>query len=437
MTAYTATLTQRLALLAYSSAVWLLVIPIQTVRYWLSVATRSPVRLRLRQRLGYLPKGLKNNAVLFHCVSVGEVVAASCVINALRNSRPDIDIVISTTTATGKERVNTMLGDDITHVYLPYDTPYRMRRWLARLNPRAVVITEVELWPHLIDCCWKRDIPVAVINARMTDRSAHRYQKLSALFAPMLAKLTHVCAQGERDYQNYLSLGMDEQRLTLTHNVKFDQVASLMQTASASFAGLNAGERRVIVGGSTHEPEETALLDALIQCQSDSPDVLLILVPRHPERFDAVERLIAQRSIPYVKLSEHDSVPKDCQVVLVDQMGMLNDAYRVANIAFVGGSLADKGGHNALEPAAKSVPVIMGPHTYNNPVICNYLKEQGALQVVTDAAALTAQCAYWLTHPEDAQRAGEAGRRVLDSNRGALEKTMTLINRVVDGACTD
>lgn len=382
------------------------------------------------ERFGFVASPKKSNGYLFHCVSVGEVVAASCLIKKIMNSEPDAQITITTSTATGSARVRDIYGDTVHHFYLPFDFSVSMAVMLTRVKPKAVMITEVELWPNLIHECWLRGIPTFVVNARMTERSARRYAKVSALFLPMLRKLTHVCAQGQRDYTSYLSLGIRADRVTLTNNIKFDQV-SAHSAIENSFKGIYRSDGPVIVGGSTHEPEEQVLLDAYTALKPSFPQLHLILVPRHPERFDAVANLLHSNNIAFVRTSEVAAIPEEVSVILVDEMGKLNAAYSIATVAFVGGSIADRGGHNALEPAAFSVPIMMGPHTYNNPVICEYLSARGALSITPDADAIVNLVSHWLTSPEACERAGAEGRKVLDENSGAVEKTLKCLKPYV------
>lgn len=385
------------------------------------------------ERFGFVMRPKAPHGYLFHCVSVGEVVAASVLIKKIMQQEPGTAITVTTTTPTGSARVRDIFKDSVHHFYLPYDLHMAMAGMLKRVKPKVVVITEVELWPNLIHSCWRRKIPVIVANARMTTRSAQRYKKISLLFSPMLNKISHVCAQGQRDYDNYKFLGMPESKLTLTNNIKFDQV-SRKESSSPDLWGLKKGERPVIIGGSTHDGEEAALLASHKHLLVSHPSLLLILVPRHPERFDTVRQLLLESNISFACSSENHCVDNNVQVFLIDEMGKLNDAYGVANIAFVGGSLADKGGHNALEPAAWSLPIIMGPHTYNNPVICQYLQEKGALVIVDDEQALTLQCASWLENQLIAERAGRAGYGVLEANKGAVNITAELVQKSIQ--CT-
>ncbi|MBU2978596.1 lipid IV(A) 3-deoxy-D-manno-octulosonic acid transferase [Alteromonas sp. C1M14] len=378
------------------------------------------------ERFGIVSRPQNKGGYLFHCVSVGEVVAASVLIKRIMADEPNTSVTITTTTATGSARVRAIFGDGVNHFYLPYDVSIAMNSMLKRVAPKMVLITEVELWPNLIHCCWRQSIPVVVINGRMTTRSARRYKKIGLLFTPMLDKVGHVCAQGQRDYDNYLFLGIAPSKLTLTNNIKFDQKAP-DTIHKSSFHGIHKDHRPIIIGGSTHEGEEQALLDTVISLKPDFPTLLLILVPRHPERFSSVKKLIENQSLQLVCTSHAPTITSEADVVLVDEMGQLNKAYEIANMAFVGGSLADKGGHNALEPAAHKLPIIMGPYTYNNPVICDSLKQSGALIIVNDQAGLTSQCRTYLQRPEEAIKAGEAGYEVLIANKGAVEATISVM----------
>ena len=378
------------------------------------------------ERCGFVRRPAKTGGYLFHCVSVGEVVAASVLIKRIMREEPDVSVTVTTTTPTGSTRVRDIFGDAVHHFYLPYDLHMAMSGMLRRVKPKMVLITEVELWPNFIHCCWRRNIPVIVVNARMTDRSARRYKKLSILFAPMLHKISHICAQGQRDFDNYLFLGLDKPKLTLTNNIKFDQAVSAGSVLS-DFHGVSRDSRTVLIGGSTHDTEELALIRTYQQLKSEYPPLLLILVPRHPERFNTVKKLLTEEKMQAVFSSEGGLVTPETDVLLVDEMGILNAAYQVASIAFVGGSLADRGGHNALEPAAVKLPVIMGPNTYNNPVICQYLQDNGALFIVNDATALATCCQSLLADPTKAKQSGEAGYAVLRANQGAVEKTIEVI----------
>jgi 3-deoxy-D-manno-octulosonic-acid transferase len=288
----------------------------------------------------------------------------------------------------------------------------------------------MELWPNLCDQCWRSNIPLIIINGRMSEKSTKTYQKHPSLFQPMFKKITAVCAQDHRDYQNYLTLGVSPDKLTLTNNIKFDLTISdydilLSQTIKTSF---DLKQRLILVAGSTHEPEEQILLDAYLKLVSVYPELLLIIVPRHPQRFVKVHQLLQKQNIKTILMSEAKPCQPDTQVLLCDQMGKLRSIYALADISFVGGSLTDRGGHNALEPAAVGVPILMGESTYNNPAICQALADRGALLTVKDAKQIGAAFKKWLENPEKRKHAGDAGKKVLAINSGAIQKTINVLN---------
>jgi 3-deoxy-D-manno-octulosonic-acid transferase len=432
---YRPSVTQVLSRFAYTvlvTVIWIVAI----CRWWsLGIVRSAKFERKRAQRYGALGQltPRQRGGILFHCVSVGEVVAASCVIKGLLNTQPDLPIVITTTTATGAQRVRDIFGtsltDNLAHHYLPYDLPWLMSRLLAHIQPKLVCITEVELWPNLLAKTAQKHIPVCVVNARMTAKSARTYRKISGVFMPMLQQVTTVCAQGQRDADAYLSLGLAPEKLVLTHNVKFDQVSDVVVPESIIELSniLNLLGKQVLLAGSTHQDEETFWLDVYKQLQADFPQALLIIVPRHPQRFAQVEAEILSSGLNYVNWADRDKLNAQTQVLLVDAMGVLTPLYTCADIAFVGGSIVAKGGHNALEPASMSVPVIMGIHTYNNPVICDTLITAGGLRIVTDTTSARQLCHTWLSEPALADAIGRCGQTVILDNQGALARTLTQI----------
>ena len=410
-----------------------LLIPLAFVLWKMrSRSVKAAYEQALFGRFGLVYRPKRKGGYLIHCVSVGEVVSASVLIKTLMKQDASAHFTITTTTATGAARVRDIFGDTVQHCFLPYDLPFAMNTMLKRLAPKVVLITEVELWPNMIHACWKRHIPTVVINARLTERSAQRYAKISYLFAPMLAKVSHVCAQGQRDFDHYLQLGIDAQKLTLTNNIKFDQASTHSPSAERVYKGLTRGVRPVIVAGSTHDPEEQFLLNAFEILRRHYPNLLLILVPRHPERFVIVEKMLSTTALTWSKSTDTSSISDDTDVLLINEMGKLNDAFGIGTVAFVGGSIADRGGHNALEPAAMSLPIMMGPHIYNNPVICEYLMEQGALQIVKSDTDIVELSKGWLSNPDAAMRDGNAGLSVIEKNSGAMLKTVECIRQSLD-----
>ncbi|MFT6991962.1 MAG: 3-deoxy-D-manno-octulosonic-acid transferase [Paraglaciecola sp.] len=287
----------------------------------------------------------------------------------------------------------------------------------------------MELWPNLCHQCWLSDIPIFIINGRMSEKSTKTYQKFPSLFQPMFQKITAICAQDQRDYQNYLTLGVSPDKLTLTNNIKFDLTISAQDTAQSTTIKTDFAleQRLLIVAGSTHEPEEQILLDAYLALATAYPELLLVIVPRHPQRFEKVHQLLKKQNIKSVLMSEAKPCQPTTQVMLCDQMGKLRSIYALADISFVGGSLADRGGHNALEPAAVGVPILMGESTYNNPAICQALADSGALLTVADAQQIESACKEWLDNPEQRKFAGNSGQQVLVHNSGAIQKTLDVL----------
>lgn len=422
---------QKLALFVYSF-VWLLITPIAIVHFIFQLIRRKPgYSLKRLSRYGFeFSTKVQSNGLLIHCASVGEVVAIQGLVEQILDTHPKLFITITTNTTTGADRVNLLFGERVSQAYLPYDFPLFLRLFLKRRAPAKVLINEMELWPNLCHQCWRADIPIYMVNGRMSEKSTKTYQKLPALFYPMFKKLTAICAQDQRDYDNYLKLGVDPNKLTLTNNIKFDltisaQDMALSQTIKTKF---NLDKRILLVAGSTHEPEEQILLDAYLALQNAHPELLLVIVPRHPQRFDKVYQLLQKQSINTVLMSDDKPCQASTQTLLCDQMGKLRAIYALAKISFVGGSLAHRGGHNALEPAALGVPILMGNSTYNNPAICQALVDSGALLTVMNAQQIEAACHLWLNNPEQRKRAGDAGKQVLANSSGAIEKTLKVLS---------
>ena len=420
----------KIVLLGYS-LLWLLIVPFTLCHFFYQLIRRKPGYTKSRlSRYGFTPDQYKQkNGLLIHCASVGEVVAIQNLVEQLLNKNPKQRITITTNTTTGADRVKLLFANRVEHAYLPYDFPLFLTIFLKRKCPTKVLINEMELWPNLCHQCWRRNIPLFIINGRMSEKSTKTYQKFPSLFQPMFKKITRICAQNQRDYQNYLTLGVSPDKLTLTNNIKFDLTISDLDMALSKIiqADFSLGQRRLIVAGSTHEPEEQILLDAYLSLASAYPELLLIIVPRHPQRFDKVHQLLKKQNIEFILMSDAKPCQPKTQVLLCDQMGKLRSIYALADISFVGGSIADKGGHNALEPAAVGVPILMGESTYNNPAICQALANSGALLTVTDAQQIESACREWLDNPEQKKHVGDVGKQVLVHNSGAIQKTLDIL----------
>jgi 3-deoxy-D-manno-octulosonic-acid transferase len=426
---YHPSLAQESVRIVYSLLIVLL-LPITFVHFLFQTLRRKMGYTRKRlSRYAVIAKPARVGGVLLHCASVGEVVAVQQLVNRILQAHPQLPITITTNTTTGAQRVAELFAGKVTHLYLPYDLGLFMGILLNKFKPRMVLINEMELWPNLVHSCWKQTIPVYLINARMSDKSLATYTKFPRLFAPMFAKFEAVCAQGQRDYDNYLALKIPSGKLILSNNIKFDMHIdeNEWQTANQLRDKFDLSNRQLLVAGSTHDLEEQVLIEAYKQLVDDYPNLLLVIVPRHPQRFEKAFNICQKSGLSSARASDNQACLPTTQILLFDQMGMLRANFALAKIAFVGGSLADRGGHNALEPAAFGVPIVMGPHTYNNPAICQTLLDAGALYKVTDAQDIAQQCRIWLDNEEVRSAAGQAGKKVLAENGGAIDATLKVL----------
>ena len=388
-------------------------------------------RRRWGERFGYVPVVAEDRQVIWvHSVSVGETLAAVPMIRQLQNSYPDALLVVTTMTPTGSARVKSVFGDSVYHVYAPYDLPSAINRFLRAVHPDLLVIMETELWPNLIHCCHNRGIPVVVANARLSEKSAKGYQKFSSITAPMLKQLSCVAAQHQNDGARFLSLGLSGEHLSVTGNIKFDvYLDDEIKTKAALLKSQWQGEqqRPIFLAASTHRGEDEIILDGFEQIRHHCPELLLVLVPRHPERFDEVAELCIQRGLNSCRRSSGQLPTVNDQVLLGDSMGELLLFFGASDIAFVGGSLVPVGGHNLIEPAIWSVPVLSGPHLFNFSEASRLLREAQGMVICEDAAAIAEEVVALLQDSQSATRMGDAARSVTDNNRGALDRLMAII----------
>ena len=385
---------------------------------------------RWRERFGYYQGPTLRGSIWVHAVSVGEVNAAEPLIKALREAYVNAPLVVTTVTPTGSERVRQLFGDSVYHVYLPYDLPFAVSRFMKRVRPRLAIIVETEIWPNLYFACKKRGIPLMIVNARLSERSLRGYRPLQGLVRSALGCVRQIAAQSRTDAARYRLLGVEPARIVVSGNLKFDM--------PVPYAAVQAGEelrrqwghlRPVWIAGSTHEGEELPVLEAHLQVLKRLPDALLLIAPRHPERFRAVESAV--RSLGFsVATRSADRVPSAAhQVFVIDAMGELMQFYAAADLAFVGGSLVPIGGHNVLEPAALSRPVLVGPHTFNFEEITLTLIGEGAAVRLADASELGAAVLQLLRDAERRKSMGMHARVVFDSERGAVQRVMELIDK--------
>ncbi|WP_368879692.1 lipid IV(A) 3-deoxy-D-manno-octulosonic acid transferase [Proteus terrae] len=400
---------------------------------WLRLLLRSrkapAYRKRWGERYGFCKGKAVPQGILLHSVSVGETLAAVPLVRALRHHYPDLPITVTTMTPTGSERVRSAFGDDVYHVYLPYDLPGSVNRFLKTVDPKLVIIMETELWPNLISKLHQRKIPLIIANARLSERSAAGYQKLGSFVKTMLQKITLIAAQNQEDGERFIELGLKRSHLHVTGSLKFDiSVTPELAARAVALRRQWAAHRPVWIATSTHEGEEAIILETHKKLLTQFPQLLLILVPRHPERFPKAEQLTREAGLKYT-LRSTDAVPDaQTQVVIGDTMGELMLLYGIADLAFVGGSLVERGGHNPLEAAAHAIPVIMGPHTFNFKNICAKLDQAEGLITVTDSESMATAIASLLNDEDYRRYYGRHAVEVLHENQGALLRLLTLLS---------
>ncbi len=405
--------------------------------YWLlRMATSGKYREGLSQRLGLVPKHLiggdQRQAIWIHAVSVGEVLAASRLVKELRARAPAFRIVLSTTTRTGQKLAREQVGADHAF-YFPLDFASFVRRYLKQLRPALLVLVETEFWPNMLVQCQKAAIPVAVINGRISDRSFPRYMRLRGLWKSILSSIALILAQSEEDVRRLRAIGAPRDRVFFGGNLKFDVRAVQNSGVTAALRSKLPKGARVVVCGSTVEGEEEILLNSFRELRTSFPELVMILAPRHPERFKQVADLLRNRGERSVRRSQWMRKPgliKPGTVVLLDSIGELASVYSLASIAFVGGSLVPAGGHNPLEPAQFGVPLTMGIHCANFRAIVDQLLQGEALKLV-DRETLVPILTMLLTDQESANLLGVRALEIFDSQAGATEKALSALLRLL------
>jgi len=380
-------------------------------------ALRNPAYLdRWEERFGFGRSRTERRSIWIHAVSVGEVVAASPMVRRLRERFPGVPVVISTVTPTGAQRVRDMFGDEVIHSYIPYDMPGAVKRFFDRFKPRLAIIMETEIWPNLYDECGRRAVPLVLANARVSPRSVGKYRRFVSLFTRTLSHGIVLAAQSPRDAERFRLIGANPQRTHVVGNIKFDvEIPPLVVNSGQQFRAENAGRRPVWIAASTHQGEEEIVLGAHQRLRRRFPDLLLILVPRHPQRSDAVGQMVKDLGLTCVRRSSGERCADDTAVFLGDTLGELTLFYGAADAAFVGGSLVPVGGHNLLEPAALALPIITGPNNFNAEDIADMLQDAGAVCVVQDAAGLCDELAKCLSSPEQSRNWTRTGVRWIGS----------------------
>jgi 3-deoxy-D-manno-octulosonic-acid transferase len=393
---------------------------------------RAPgYRQRWAERFGLFPAFDIEESIWIHAVSVGEVNATERLVKILLQSRPDLPIVITTTTPTGSERVNALFGDSVLHVYAPYDLPFAVHNFIQRARPKLLVIMETEVWPNMLAVCKQNGIPTILANARLSEKSAANYAKWPKFSRMVLNKIGQIAAQGEADASRFIALGMPQDRISVIGSVKFDAAIPANLLEQSEVLRREWGDRSVWVAASTQEGEDEQILAAHKTVLQAVPNALLVLVPRHPERFEKVFALCKREKLNTVRRSSGDQCGSDAELFLGDTMGELALFLGAADVAFVGGSLIKHGGQNVLEPAALGKPVLFGPYMYNFAVISELLLERDAAKMVSNAGELAKAVQLWLEDASERARVGENGRQVVQENQGAVDRLFNLIEQQI------
>jgi 3-deoxy-D-manno-octulosonic-acid transferase len=387
---------------------------------------------RWRERFGFFADPGVRDSIWIHAVSLGEVNAAIPLIEALMLRYSESQFVITTVTPTGSDRVLRLFGDRVFHVYLPYDLTTAVKRFLDRVRPRLAVIMETEIWPNLFMTCAERGISIVIANARLSEKSLRGYWPIQPLARRAIRCASFVAAQSASDCERLRMLGAAEPRLAIVGNLKFDMtIPAGVRERGAAFRIAAGGGRPIWIAASTHEGEELAVLKAHAEVLRRFPDALLLIAPRHPERFKPVAVSCRAFGFRTATRSEEGGADPSCQCFVADSMGELIEFYAAADVAFVGGSLVPVGGHNLLEPAALARPVIVGPQTFNFAEVTEDLIAAGAVQRIADGDALGPAVVRLLSRDVERRSMGEAAHAVMDRERGAVERTMAIVEHVL------
>jgi 3-deoxy-D-manno-octulosonic-acid transferase len=394
---------------------------------WRGLRDRS-YRQALGERFGWGRRVSSAPSIWLHAVSLGEMTAAAPLVRALTSRHPHNPLVLTTATVTGRARARGLFGDSVDVRFLPYDTPGAVARFLDRVRPRLAIIMETELWPNLYMECERRGVPLALASARLSAQSVSRYQRFGSLFRGIFSASSLIAAQTALDAERFIAIGAQSARTYVVGNIKFDtEPAPKVLEQGRELRRLFGADRPVWIAGSTHSGEEEQVLAAHREVLAAEPGALLLLVPRHPDRFEAVADLLRRREWRFTRRSRGAAPDEATAVVLVDSVGELAALYAAADVAFVGGSLVPIGGHNLLEPAALGLPVLTGPSHANSKDIARLMLEQGAALQVADARELAAAVVSLLADPAERARVGAIGRHIVESNRGAVARVLELI----------
>jgi len=406
------------------SLIGYLLLPIMVLRLIIKGLKSPAYYQRIGERLGFVDK-IPVPIIWVHCVSVGEFRAAIVLIDQLIQNYPEHRILVTTTTPTGSQAVINHYQSEVLHFYFPFDLPIIVNRYIKKINPKLCILLETEIWPNLVHALNKNSIPVLLVNARLSQRSLEKYQK----FAPNLAKqtlnkFTTVATQNQNSANRFIELGIDTDKVTVAGNIKFDQNPSIDKDLTKKLKTI-VGKQKIVVFASTHPGEESQIINSYLKFKDDI-NALLIIIPRHPERFKEVYKLAQKQGISITKRSQNKPC-QDCQILLGDSMGEMMNYFDISDVVFMGGSLNNTGGHNMLEPAALAKPILFGPNVFNFAEISSdLLKQQGAVQA-QNSDELFEKIVDLLGDEKQRKSMGRNAKKYFKSQQGAVKKLNQLI----------
>ena len=396
------------------------------VLFWFAKSLLNKSYLdRLTQRFGFGYPKLNSGSIWIHAVSVGEVQASIPLVNELRQHYPYKEIIITTVTPTGSKQVKNIFKDAVRTSYIPFETNFAIKNFFNSIKPSVALIMETEIWPNLYKECGTRGIPLILVSARISEKSLINYKRFLPLFRDTLSHGILIAAQSQIDADRFLALGASKDRTWIMGNIKFDfKLPEEILTKAKIYRSKIFPRRHIWIAASTHEHEEEIILEAHKNISKKIGNLLLILVPRHPERFAKITQILKEDNWIYSKKSYDQDIPESCQVLLIDTIGELLFFYACSDVAFVGGSLLPVGGHNLLEPAAIGLPIITGAHTFNQKEMTDRLIQVDALRIVHNANSLSSDVIFFLTNTEESKNAGQRGKLIVESNKGAIKSLM-------------
>ncbi|MFZ1344475.1 lipid IV(A) 3-deoxy-D-manno-octulosonic acid transferase [Thiothrix eikelboomii] len=422
----------------YSLLLYLL-LPLVFIKLWWRGRSNPAYRQRWLERLGYINSAVSSGShftsgqacICLHAVSVGETMAARPLIERLLAVYPETTVWVTSTTPTGSATVERLFGQRVKHSYLPYDTPAAVQRFLNTVQPRLMLVMETELWPNLYAACAQHQLPIVVVNARLSERSARAYARVKPLIRSVLAKVALIAAREAQDAERFQALGASPTQIKVLGNIKFDApIPTQVKTQAATFRQAWGG-RLVWVAASTHQGEDEQILQVHRQLVRQFPELLLILVPRHPERFNAVVALCEQAGLSYQRRTECAVLRKSTAVLVGDSMGELLLWYACADLAFVGGSLVNSGGHNPLEALAFALPVLSGPYVDNFQDLYPPLVQIGAAILVDSPEVLAHHLSAYLANSTERQQVGQRGQQFLAQQQGVVERLLPELDQLL------